>query len=74
MSDGYDKIAELADRLTEDVAKAEKNADSLAQAKEYHEVVLEDMAALRAAADALEPMIPSDMLPYPTYEDILFYV
>ena len=74
LSDGYDKIAELADRLTEDVAKAEKNADSLAQAKEYHEVVLEDMAALRAAADALEPMIPSDMLPYPTYEDILFYV
>ena len=74
LSAGYDKLAELSDKLTEDVEKTEKIAGSLTQAKQYHEVVLTDMSELRAAADALEPLIPSDILPYPTYEDILFYV
>ena len=74
LSAGYDKLAELSDKLTEDVEKTEKIADSLTQAKQYHEVVLTDMSELRKAADALETLIPSDILPYPTYEDILFYV
>jgi glutamine synthetase len=74
LSKGYEKIAAAAEKLSEDVEATEKISDSLAQAKGYHEVVLEDMADLRKVADAMEPLIPTDMMPYPTYEDILFYV
>jgi glutamine synthetase len=32
------------------------------------------MEALRAVADEAEALIPEDILPYPTYEKMLFYV
>ena len=40
----------------------------------YHDVVKADMEELREVADAAETLIPDDLLPYPTYEKMLFYV
>ena len=74
LSDGYDKIFDLAGKLCEDTRKAEETEDTLAQAKMYHDVILDDMAQIRAVADSLEIYLPDGVLPYPKYEEILFYV
>ena len=74
LTDGYDKLFELAGKLCEDTKKAEGMEDSLAQAKFYHDTILADMEQLRGVADSLEVYLPDGILPYPKYEDILFYV
>jgi glutamine synthetase len=61
-------------KLEEDVAKEKELTDVVALAKYHQEVILADMAALREVVDELEPMIPSDLWPYPTYAEILYSV
>lgn len=39
----------------------------------YHEVILEDMDAVRKEADLLEQITDKSRWPYPTYSDLLFY-
>ena len=48
--------------------------EDINKAKFYHEVIVSDMEKIREAADMAEPLIPEGYLPYPTYEQILFYV
>ena len=74
LSDGYDKLFDLVGKLSEDTDKAESMEDSLAQAKFYHDEILKDMEQVRSLADSLEVYLPDGILPYPKYEDILFYV
>ncbi len=74
LSDGYDKLFDLTAKLGEDTDKAENMEDSLAQAKFYHDEILKDMEQVRSVADSLEVYLPDGVLPYPKYEDILFYV
>ena len=74
LAEGYEEVYSLCETLKSDTDKAEGIEDMLAQATYYHETIISDMAALRSSADALEPVIPEDVLPYPTYEQILFYV
>ena len=44
------------------------------QATFYHDAVLADMEALRAAVDAAEALTGGKYLPYPTYGELLFGV
>ncbi|MCR5001273.1 MAG: glutamine synthetase III [Lachnospiraceae bacterium] len=74
LSDGYDKLFDLVSKLAEDTEKAEAMDDSLAQAKFYHETIIADMEQIRKVADPLEGYLPDGVLPYPKYEEILFYV
>ena len=74
LSDGYDKLFDLVCKLGEDTDKAEAMDDSLEQAKFYHDGILADMEQVRSVADSLEVYLPDGILPYPKYEDILFYV
>jgi glutamine synthetase len=74
VSENYDKIYELVEKLKADTEKAEAIADSLEMADFYKDTVIEDMESLRAVADATEEIIPEDALPYPSYGKILFYV
>ena len=74
LSDGYDKLFDLTCKLSEDTDKAEAMDDSLAQAKFYHETIIADMEQIRKIADSLEGYLPDGVLPYPKYEEILFYV
>ena len=64
------------DRLKEDTAMAEYEVDKdlLKSAKLYQSVVLDDMEKVRVSADAAEALIPDDILPYPTYGKLLFYI
>jgi glutamine synthetase len=74
LSESYDKIFDLAEKLSADTDKAEGIDDSLTQAKFYHETIISDMEELRKEADAIEGYLPDGVLPYPKYEDILFYI
>ena len=40
----------------------------------YHDTILADMEEIRAVADKAEEYIPDDILPYPNYEKLLFYI
>ena len=55
-------------------AKARATEDVLENAKLYQAEVLEDMEELRKSADEAETLIPDDLLPYPTYGKLLFYI
>ena len=57
--------------VTEQAASVE---DVLAQARAYSEGVVPAMGEVRAVADALEGIVPSDLWPIPTYEDLLFNI
>ncbi len=74
LADAYQDISKKVEKLAADTAKAEKMSDALKQANFYHKTIVSDMSELRTAADAIEPMLPEDILPYPTYEQMLFYV
>lgn len=76
------KLSTLADTMTKDLetlkadtAKALAASDDvLACAKAYQETVLEDMETLRKSADEAEALIPDELLPYPTYDELLFSI
>ena len=70
----YEEISEGVDKLDEDTQKAEAIETIEEQAMYYHDVVMADMDALRSVADKAEELIPDDVLPYPTSEQMLFYV
>ncbi|SDA10217.1 glutamine synthetase [Ruminococcus sp. YE71] len=60
--------------LEEAEEKVAKLTDTEETAKFFHEVVLEKMAALRKPADEMEALCGEKYWPYPTYEQLLFYV
>ncbi len=51
-----------------------KTATTEEIARFYHDVILERMAELRAPADKMESLCGEKYWPYPTYEQLLFYV
>ena len=69
-----DEISTGLDTLKADTAKALATEDPLANAKAYKTVVLSDMETLRKSVDAAEVLIPDALLPYPTYDKLLFSV
>ena len=70
----YDEVIKATKKLSEDTEKAESMEADIEQAKFYHDVVLSDMDEVRKSADAAEPLLPEGYLPYPTYEEMLFYI
>jgi len=53
-------------------ALAEHAEGSLAEATQARDVLLPAMAAVRAAADALEGVVADDLWPLPTYQEMLY--
>ncbi len=76
MSDAYDKIYELLTKFKEDTKSAELMAeeDVYKASFYYHDVILSEMDEIRKVADEVEDSIPTHLLPYPTYEELLFNV
>ena len=76
------KLSTLADTMTKDLETLKADTtkalaasdDVLACAKAYQETVLEDMDTLRKSADEAEALIPDELLPYPTYDELLFSI
>ena len=69
-----DEISTGLETLKADTAKALATEDPLANAEAYQTVVLSDMDELRKSVDAAETLIPDALLPYPTYDKLLFSV
>ena len=69
-----DEISTGLETLRADTAKALATEDPLANAKAYQTVVLSDMDELRKSVDVAETLIPDALLPYPTYDKLLFSV
>ena len=69
-----DEISTGLETLRTDTATALATEDPLANAKAYQTVVLSDMDELRKSVDAAETLIPDALLPYPTYDKLLFSV
>ena len=69
-----DAMTKGLEKLKSDTAKAKATEDVLENAKLYQAEVLEDMEELRKSADEAETLIPDDLLPYPTYGKLLFYI
>ena len=74
VSELADEISTGLETLRADTAKALATEDPLANAKAYQTVVLSDMDELRKSVDAAETLIPDALLPYPTYDKLLFSV
>ena len=74
LSTAYEKLDALNENLINDRKKAEAIEDSLEMAKFYQETILKDMSEIREVADAIETVLPEDVLPYPSYAKMLFYV
>ena len=73
LTEGVNAIYDGLDALRDAHVAAEAIADSQAQANAYAHKVRPAMDALRAAVDAMEPIVASDYWPVPTYDDMLFY-
>ena len=48
--------------------------DNLEAAKFYHDTIIVEMEGIRKIADELETFSPAGLLPYPSYEEMLFSV
>lgn len=72
LSDSYEKLEALEEKLKADTLIAEGIDDMLAAAKYYCDTILPNMNAIRTLADTLEEHLPDSALPYPNYEQLLF--
>jgi glutamine synthetase len=73
LTDGVSAIYEDLDELARLHEKAEACSDSQEKANVYAHEVNPAMERLRAAVDAMEPIVAREYWPVPTYDDILFY-
>ncbi|WP_294439013.1 glutamine synthetase III [uncultured Slackia sp.] len=73
LTDGVSAIYEDLDELARLHEKAETCSDSQEKANVYAHEVNPAMERLRAAVDAMEPIVAREYWPVPTYDDILFY-
>ena len=73
LTDGVNAIYEGLDELATLHEKAEVCTDSQEKANVYAHEVNPAMERLRAAVDAMEPIVAREYWPVPTYDDILFY-
>ena len=73
LTEGVNAIYDGLDALRDAHVAAEAIADSQEQANAYAPKVRPARDALRAAVDAMEPIVASDYWPVPTYDDMLFY-
>ncbi|AGA29051.1 glutamine synthetase III family protein [Singulisphaera acidiphila] len=72
-----DVSATIEDLLTKThtlskAVEAHVSGDSLAHAKYSLDVIIPAMNAVRAAGDKLEGLVPDDLWPLPTYQEMLF--
>ena len=70
----YDAISEATEKLDTDTVTAEGLEDMQKAATYYHDTIISDMAEIRKVADVAEEYLPDDILPYPNYQQLLFYV
>ncbi len=71
LSQCSDALYRCCERLQRDLVHIPEGKENIVTY--YHEVIVNDMEALRAQADILESITDKEYWPYPTYSDLLFY-
>ena len=71
MSTQTDALFNAVNKLQDALEKLPK--DAVSAAEYFHDVVITEMNAVRAAADYLETITDKKYWPYPTYTDLLYY-
>lgn len=74
LTESYEAIYALEEKLEADTVKAEGIEDALLSAKFYQSTILSDMEEIRALADKTEEYLPASFLPYPNYKELLFSI
>ena len=74
LTDTYKAITDGVAELKELTSAADSLDSMQAMADSYHKDVLAKMEDLRLIANDAEALIPDSKLPYPTYDQLLFYV
>lgn len=74
MSAAYESLYTLSEKLAADTAEAEGLTDNAKASFFYHDTIIKDLDDIRAVADKAEVKLPKEFLPYPSYEEMLFYV
>ncbi len=74
LSSGYEEAFQLLSDLKSSLCTAQAISDPLKNAQYCHDTLLSSMEKLRATLDDLETRMPSDYLPYPTYDQLLFSI
>jgi len=74
LSTNFGGLIKSIDSLEEILESAQKIESPQDSANYYCNKVIPAMAALRLVADVLETIVAEKYWPFPTYEDILFYV
>ncbi len=69
-----DTLSQNLITLQKDLETAEATQEPLAAAKLYETSILKDLEEIRESADQAEALIPDQLLPYPTYDRLLFGV
>lgn len=72
LSNAYDDLYTLEEKLESQILAAESMDDILETAKYYCNLVIPYMNEIRLIADSVEEYLPDDILPYPNYEQLLF--
>lgn len=72
LSAAYTTLADGASELNTLAKKAGAMEDEQAAANASHSEVLKKMEALRETASETEALLPDSLLPYPTYDQLLF--
>ncbi len=72
LSSATDTIAKCCDVLLYELRKTKEFSAKADKAMYYRTNVFPAMQNLRAAVDEIEPLIPADVLTYPTYGKLLF--
>ena len=74
LCDSYERICDAEEHLEADTKNAEGIVDMQEAAFFCRGTLIPGMEALRAMADAVERYLPENLLPYPSYEKLLFSV
>ncbi len=70
----YDSITQGTEKLSADLKEASGIHDILEAARFCRDAILADLEEIRSYADQAEALIPDELLPYPTYDRLLFSV
>lgn len=65
-------LSKHLDTLRTLTKEAEVIKDELAAGSFYHDVILPELESIRLLANEAEVLIPESILPYPTYDTLLF--
>lgn len=74
LNDLINELSQLADKLSRVHSKTKVVPELLKKAKMYDSEVIPAMQTVRAVADQIEPLLPEELKPFPSYEDLLFSV